>query len=281
MPTPIRTLAELAALGVPASTARSRVARGRYRRLLPGVYAVRPQDVDTWSLCVAVTRWRPDAVLSHATAAWLWRVTGEPDVIEATVPRPVHLRTPPWLRLHRRALPPAWVTTHRGAPVLTPERALVDVLGTRSLPDGVALAEAAPAAGVSLRTARVDLARGVGWRGAPSARAALDSAAPGAASHPERLLGRALARRGLRLVANASVGPFRVDLLDPASRTVVEVDGRAFHSAPAVFAADRRRQNALLLTGHLVLRWAASDVLADVDAVADEVARVVRLRRGA
>ncbi len=99
------------------------------------------------------------------------------------------------------------------------------------------------------------------------------------ASEPERALGRALHRIGLRLEMNAAVGPYVCDLVDRRSRTIIEVDGREFHSAAEVFSKDRRRQNALALDGWLVPRYSAFDVLAAPDSVGNEIASVIRRRR--
>lgn len=41
---------------------------------------------------------------------------------------------------------------------------------------------------------------------------------------------------------------------------LVEVDGRAFHDVPTAVLRDRRRQNALAVLGHTVLRFTAADV---------------------
>lgn len=275
-PFPIRTLAELAAEGVPPSTVRNRVRTGRYRRVLPGVIAT--AEPDLLALCYAATRWQPRAVLSHQTAAWLWGMAPAPELVEATVPRQVSVRPPEWLRLHRRALRPGWVTTYRTMVILTPERALVDVLGAVSPVLAEDLIDDAPAHGVNLTSARIILAQGCGRRGAPAARRALDGAAHGAESYPERVLGRELRRRGTTLQANRRVGRYRCDFVDVVSRTIVEIDGRAHHSGREVFAADRRRQNELLLDGWLVLRYAAIDVLGEPGVVADEIALVVRRR---
>ncbi|MEU3471370.1 DUF559 domain-containing protein [Rhodococcus sp. NPDC006774] len=99
------------------------------------------------------------------------------------------------------------------------------------------------------------------------------------ASEPERSLGRALHRIGLYLEINAAVGPYICDLVDRRSRTIIEVDGREFHSAAGVFSKDRRRQNALVLDRWLVLRYSAFDVLAAPDVIAGEIASVIRRRR--
>lgn len=275
----IRTLSELRDAGIPASTVHTRARRGQYTRLLPQVYALREPSL--LARCYAVTRWQPAAVLSHHTAAWLWHLGDEPAVVEATVPRAVSVRAPSWLRLHRRQLQPSWVTDSYAMAVVTPERALLDVLGIVAADDALSLAELAPSRGANLRTTSQLLQAGRGMHGAAAARTALRHAVDDAASLPERLLGRELVGRGIRLRGNARVGRFVCDFVDDASRTIIEVDGRQFHSAADAFVSDRRRQNQLQLAGWLVLRYAAADVLADARAVADEIAAALRLRRSA
>ncbi|MGW3545677.1 endonuclease domain-containing protein [Nocardia niigatensis] len=83
----------------------------------------------------------------------------------------------------------------------------------------------------------------------------------------------------MRLLCNHPIGPYRCDFVDERSRTVIEIDGREFHSGSIAFRHDRRRQNELLLDGWLVLRYAAADVYESVDKCVDEVAAVIRRRR--
>lgn len=132
---------------------------------------------------------------------------------------------------------------------------------------------------VNSRTCGERLERDGGMWGAPAARRQLRLAAPAAESEPERRLARELHRRGWRLELNGRVLRYRGDLVHRAW-VVVEVDGRQFHSAPEVFVTDRVRQNELVLDGWLVLRYAASTVLADPGAVADEVVAALRRRHG-
>ena len=53
----------------------------------------------------------------------------------------------------------------------------------------------------------------------------------------------------------------RVDFAWPERRLVVEVDGFAFHADRATYRSDRRRGNALVLTGWRVLRFSWEDVV--------------------
>jgi very-short-patch-repair endonuclease len=274
----VHTVAQLVAAGVARSTISRRCRSGRWTRLLPGVVAT--GEVGTLELCRAVVLWQPRVVLSHRTAAWLWDLVEPPSTIEATVPRTANVRCPEWLALHRRRLAPALVTVRRGLPVVTVERTVLDC-GTGLAPAAAdlvtdtALADGLPWS--SLVTLGVVDA---GVSGVVELRRQAREAAVGARSEPERVVARALARRGWRLRANVSVRQWLCDLVDEASATVIEIDGREVHSLPDVFRRDRRRQNDLLRTHH-VLRYAAADALADPDAVADAIIGVLRRRRAA
>lgn len=270
----VMTLRELEVAGVPRDTVFARARSGRYQRLLPGVYAVEEPTPLTWPC--AVTRWKPSAVLSHRTAAWLWGLGEQPAVVEATVGATTSVRGPAEVRLHRRRLEPREVTSYRGMATVTPERALLDLHSVERGPELERLVDDCP---LNPHVVAQLLERSSGTWGVVPARRQLRLSAPGTASEPERVLSRALVLRGCRLEPNARVGRYRADLLHRRARVIVEVDGRAHHSAPVVFVSDRVRQNALQLDGWLVLRYAAATVLGAVDPVADEVVAVVRRRR--
>lgn len=242
----------------------------RFIRVLPGVYG--DGDPGFVDRCRAVGLWRPDAVLARRTAGHLYGWLPEPELVDVIVSR--RTRTPPWLRAREGSARSAFLSDFR---VTTPAHTVVDCAA--DLDDGAAgkLVDECIAAGLTVSAIRAELRRGV--RHSARVRRLVDTAARNFASEPERLLIRALAGRGYRLEANARVGRFVVDLLDRRARVIVEVDGLEFHSAQDVFRRDRVRQNALLLSGFLVLRYAAYDVLRNPDAVAAEIIDVVRRRR--
>ncbi|RVW05799.1 DUF559 domain-containing protein [Rhodococcus xishaensis] len=273
----IHTFDELIAAGVPRSTIGSRCRRGHYRRVLPRTYAV--TEPTALALCHAVTRWQPRAVLSHRTAAWLHGWIGEPNVVEATVPTPVRVRTPKWLVLHRRNLDDAQVRECWSLPTVSTAQTLVDCGAVMPTEEFERLIDERLSGSVAPEQLQELLNQCPGRWGNTRAREQFRMAALRAASEPERLLARALNQRRCPMAANEPVGPYVCDLVDARARVVVEVDGREFHSEPDVFRRDRRRQNWLVRQGWLVLRYAAYDVLADPDAVAEEVAAVVRRRR--
>lgn len=273
----IRTYDELIAAGVPRGTIGSRCRSGRYRRVLPQIYAV--TEPTTRALCHAVTLWQPTAVFSHRTAAWLHGCLVEPDVVEATVPTRLRVRTPNWLVLHRRDLPDAHVGECGSLPTVSAAQTLVDCGTVMPVDEFERLVDEQLTTSVDPAVLGELLESCPRRWGNTSMREQLRCAALRAASEPERLLARALNRRRCPMSANEPVGPYVCDFVDDRARVVVEVDGREFHSAPDVFRSDRRRQNWLVRQGWLVLRYAAYDVLADPDAVADEIVGVVRRRR--
>jgi hypothetical protein len=91
------TQTELHACGARTRELDMRCRTGELHELLPGVYCTRvPTTIDR---CRAVTLWRPDAVLSHGTAAWLHGMLDEPAVIDAYVRELPAEPVPSWLRL--------------------------------------------------------------------------------------------------------------------------------------------------------------------------------------
>jgi hypothetical protein len=97
-----------------------------------GVYALgHPWVPIEGRLVAALIHAGPDAVLSHATAAWWWRlVPDQPDVLD--VSSLSRAGSVPNVRVHRpRTLDP---TRHRRFPVTTVPRTLLD-LAAYSSPD--------------------------------------------------------------------------------------------------------------------------------------------------
>lgn len=101
----------------------SRRALSSFHRVLPQIYSdAEPSYLDR---CTALTLWKPTAVLSHASAAWMWGLTEEPALVEATVPLGTQVRGPQWVRLHRRTVTKQARTN--GLPVVPIEHCLIDV----------------------------------------------------------------------------------------------------------------------------------------------------------
>ncbi len=67
------------------------------------------------------------------------------------------------------------------------------------------------------------------------------------------------------------LGPHLIDLAFPAARLAVEVDGWAWHTDPARFAADRRKGNAITRAGWDLLRYTWHDLDGRPEACVQEI----------
>ncbi len=279
--------AQLRALGLSTQQIDRRVAARRLVPLHRGVYAVghRALAFGAWEQAALLAA-GPAAALSHRSAAVWWRMLGRwGGKVEVVVPTQSGRRVP-GIAVHRCAsLRPQDVTTADGLACTTPARTLMDLAATAPalLPRALTEAERLhlDVAGVLHR-----LATEPGRRGAGALAAALAAFDPRKAEARTVLELRFLeVVRAARLPApqvNVVVDAGRlrpeVDFLWPAERVAVEVDGREFHDIVATAEADRARDNALALAGHLVLRFTWRRLEADRAGVVREVAAALRSR---
>ena len=98
-------------------------------------------------------------------------------------------------------------------------------------------------------------------------------------SLPEMLLWRLLrvTRRELRFRKQHAVGPYVADFYCPAAKTVIEIDGATHDYSQNT---DSNRDAYMTSLGLKVIRIAASDVLADPEAVADGIYRLCEAAAG-
>jgi very-short-patch-repair endonuclease len=223
------------------------------------------------------------AVLSHSSAAALWRIGYEKrSEIEVSLPSPSERRRP-GLRIHRRpSLSRSHVAARHNIPVTTPIQTLIDL---------------------SLRLDRRGLERAINEADKyelvhpPELRTALDlrSGEPGVARlrtildrRTFRLTKEELERRFLPLARKAGlpvpltghwVNEFEVDFYWPDLGLVVETDGLRYHRTPAEQARDRLRDQAHTAAGltqlrftHEQVRYEPEHVLAVLRATAGRIA---------
>jgi very-short-patch-repair endonuclease len=130
---------------------------------------------------------------------------------------------------------------------------------------------------VSFEALRAAHFRNLGRRGS-AASALLAAATDRASSEAERnviALLRAAGITGWR--RGYLVAGYELDIAFPTERVAIEIDGWAWHSDAQRFQRDRQRQNALVLAGWTLLRFAWHDlahrpaqVIADIrDALGD------------
>lgn len=256
---------QLRAVGYVPEAINHRIKTGRLHRLHRGVYAVgRKAVTDHGRWMAAVLACGDGVVLSHTSAAALWRIGAEDhNVVELSLPSPSRKRRP-GLRIHRRpSLGPRDFTTEFDIPTTTPARTLID------------LAPRLDRAGIERAVNEADK---YNLLTPPALRRALEGygGEPGVAilrtildRRTFRLTKEELERRFLPLAAKAGLpvpvtGPkvngFEVDFFWPELGLVVETDGLRYHRTPAEQARDRLRDQAHSAAGMTQLRFTHEQV---------------------
>jgi very-short-patch-repair endonuclease len=269
--------AQLAGIGISRQRVRTLVRRGTWTAAGYGLVA--PLDVRNPNehltarrrhalACAAAIRRRPDHAVSGRSAAILHGLPTlhVPERVELTAPksrdagrhRPAHIRA--------AGVVGDDLTTWFGIRVLTPERTLVD-LGRHDRRDAIMAADAALMAGlVRQRGLDAALARGRGWPGIRQARDVLALATRLAESPLESLTRLALHDSGFpppELQVAIPGTPYRVDMLWPESRLILEIDGLGKYSDDE-WRREKQRELRLRALGYrvervgwdeIVLRW--------------------------
>jgi very-short-patch-repair endonuclease len=276
------TRAQLLMLGFSARSIKHRIAKGRLHPVWRGVYAVgRPELTLHGRWLAAVMSCGPGAVLSHGSAAALWKIC---PVTTSRIEVSLRLglpRRPKGIVVHRRTSP-GEATRHCGVPVTTPIFTLIDLatlLGREQLEAAVNEAD------------RLDLTD------PEELRAALDKIPRrhGIALMRELLDRRTftftdseLERHFLLLVRTAGlpapltgryVNGFKVDFYWPDLGLVVETDGLRYHRTPAQQTRDRVRDQAHAAAGLAQLRFTHAQIRFEPTYVRETLLAVARQRR--
>jgi hypothetical protein len=217
------------------------------------------------------------AVLSGPAAAHLYGlVKGSAPVAHVTAPRKRRVRgvVSKGSREIERAV-------HRGIPVTTVARTLVDLASTFSLTD---LALACHEAGVKYETTpgQVEevLDRHPNARGARKLRAVTRGTAPVTQSALERRFLELLAHNGLPQpdATNKPTGSFRVDCRWEEPALTVELDSYRFHNSRHTWERDRRREREARARGDDFRRYTYGDVCEDSRLMLQELRSLLRSR---
>lgn len=242
-----------------------RIRAGRLHPLHRGVYAVGRRHVtDHGRWMAAVVACGGGAVLSHSSAAALWRIGPEErGLVELSLPS-LSRRCRPGLQIHQRpSLQERDVTTEYGIPVTTPVQTLIDMAlrldraGVERMINEADKYNLAHPPGL-----RRALERRGGEPGATKLRLILDR-------RTFRLTREELERRFLPLARKAGlpvpltgqwVNEFEVDFYWPDLGLVVETDGLRYHRTPAEQARDRLRDQAHTAAGLTSLRFTHEQV---------------------
>jgi hypothetical protein len=269
---------QLLELGFTRRQIERRLDSGRLHRVRAGIYAVgRPGLTRYGHWMAAVLACGDGAVLSHSSAAALWRIGSEREAIEVSLRTP-SARRRPGLHTHRRpSLQDRDLTTRHGIPVTGPVQTLVDLtpgLDRRGIER--AINEADKYDLVHPPDLRRALEERAGAAGVRRLRTVLDR-------RTFRLTRGELERRFLPLAHEASLpvpatchwlNGFEVDFHWPDLGLVVETDGLRYHRTPAEQARDRLRDQTHTAAGLTQLRFTHEQVRYEPAHVTEILAKV-------
>jgi very-short-patch-repair endonuclease len=276
---------QLLELGIKANAINGRVRRGHLHTVHRGAYAVGHRVLGREGrLLASVLACGPGTVLSHRSAASLWRIL--PDCrgpIEVT--KPQGWRGPAGVWVHRSLLPDDEKTTIEGVPVTTVPRTLLDlatVVTRRRLEQAINEVEVLRLMDpLSLPDL---LERYPRRRGSALLRRLIQSEARFRGITRSELEDRFIALLDARSLPrprlNASVrvrGRFlEVDCLWAESGLILELDGRAAHRTNLAFERDRERDRLLIAAGWRVIRLTWRQIHDDSDSVISDLRRAMR-----
>ena len=248
------------AAGLTSREVEGRLAKGRWLRLLPGVYVsaeVAP-DWDTWAHGFLLAS-GPGALLVGASAVALRGLASKGPPITVAIPanRRCELRREN-LRLLRLDVPPHDQVTVNGYATTSRLRTAVDVAHLMPIIEAQPIVDrmlVLDLVNLDSLTAAVDASR---RNGSARARRLMASANDLAAAESERMARRLLVSRGIEgWVTNHRVVvggiEIKIDLALPRLRVAVEVKGWMFHSSTDRGASDDARVTALQLAGWVVI----------------------------
>lgn len=250
---------------------RRRLMGPAFRRVLHGVYIDAGSRIDHGVRCrAAALLLPPSTALSGLSAAWWYgiKLAARDERVVAASPRLVHVDGPRGVLIHQTPLDRADVTSVAGLTITVPTRSAWDIATLEQTPVAVAAIDAMLHSGVlhprDLAN-RIALSGGL-WR-VSRARDVLSLVDGRSESPPESQLRVTFLQAGLPAavpqheVRKNGLFVARVDLAWPAARVAVEYDG-AHHADPMQMRRDRRRLNALVDAGWLVIHATASDLYA-------------------
>ncbi|WP_071287483.1 type IV toxin-antitoxin system AbiEi family antitoxin domain-containing protein [Mycolicibacterium llatzerense] len=276
----IITRAQALTAGISDDAISRRVRSGHWLRCAPGVFFVddRPFS-DAARIRSAVWSYGPTATASGLAAAWWLGVTHyPPEKVEVTVPKVSNHRKRDGIRIRRRDLLSQDTIERGGLRVTALPLTVIEAAARRG--GGAKLMDTALQRHVELKHLWDAHLRNKGRHGSPAARILLMSAEDGARSEAERLLVKLLRRNKITgWKANFPVAGYKVDVVFPAARLAIEVDGWAFHSSADDFENDRKRQNIISLLGYQVLRFTWLDLTEYPDRVLTEIRNALRFRQ--
>ena len=267
----IVTSSQILAAGMSEKAIRGRIKRGAWRRIDRGVYILFGPDSAEARLAAAVSAL--PAVVSHGSAAVNQGLIDEPPSLpEVTIPHRFSNRFP-GVSVHESTdLDPDQIIEVNGLRTTSPARSIFDIAIRLKKRQLTAVVDRALVRRLVSTKDLVDIVTSIGRRGRPGTAKMRDLLQDLSTAYvaPES----ELERRLLNLVTATdlptpvpqmrvpwrSTVSGRVDIAFPESRTIVECDGRRWHTLAEAFERDRRRDNLAQAAGWRVLRFTWDDV---------------------
>jgi hypothetical protein len=233
----------------------------------PGVYAIGSLAAIAWAdETAALLRCGAHAALTDHSSMTLWEIRdGRARPIHVTYLGRRHGAEPDGVQIHRSAsLTPHQITVHKGLPVTTPARALLDAAATHTDADVARWATTA----LHKRLTTVDAIRRTrdrsgGHPGAATLTRAMQGLNGSGPLEPggETELAALLAQTSLpQPIANTHMHGYQCDFYWPQARLNVEADSKRFHGTPAQRERDRKRDAKLAKAGIRVIRFWYSEI---------------------
>lgn len=274
------SLGQLRDAGLDRGAIAHRARTGRLHRIHRGVYAVGHRRLSRDGRWMAATMACGNVWLSDGDAGAIWDLRAcSAGIVHVTTPSRAGRERRAGIRIHRRALPEAERTMHRGLPVTSVARTILN-LADRLSPAALArVVERADTLGLfDLRAIDATLARHPNRRGAAPLAAILDAYREDTLTRSELEAAFLLlcAEHQLpRPTTNTLIEGHEVDFLWRAQRLIAETDGRRHHTTRAAFERDRARDARLTVAGYCVLRFTHRQVTREPQAVARTLAALL------
>ena len=258
------TFLQLLAAGLDSKAITRRVRQGRLHRVARGVYAVGHVALSReGTFLAAVLEAGEGAALGYLAATEHWEVRRyRASLIDVVVPSRRRVKTA--TRLHRSTLHPSDVTVHKGVPVTTIARTLVDltdVLNPYELAN--VIHEAEYRSRFSESATRAAMARANGRRNLQVLEKALKLRNAGSAGVRSRneLAFLSMIKDLPEPLVNTHLNGEEVDFHWPQFKLAVEIDGPG-HARPRTQGEDARKERAWRAAGYAVIRLTGEDVSA-------------------
>jgi len=235
----------------------------------------------------AVLATGPDAVLSHWSAAALWKIRpNSRSVIDVTTAH--KSRTWDGIKRHHKGLPADEVTVREGIPVTSVPRTIFDLAATEDVDTVAAMLRESEHLNLWDRLSLPDLvSRYRGRRGVNKVRLALQRVTEEPSGRKRSKLEERFASfiRRCRLPMPRFndwilLGPkrYQVDCYWPGTNQIVELDGWEVHGTRSAFQDDRERDRRLKVAGYSVTHITWNQLRDEPEAIASDLRVLLRGR---